>query len=233
LTSPTTVVAAAGPTASNPQGAHHRRLQLQWWLLPDLPPATARGPAIDVSKFSGGHCRTYRQHPPGGLPSTSSTSVVAIAGPTANTPHGARRRRFAKVGTCHKNFSGDTYQGATAVNITTTRKATSQESEGKSFGENFLGPYGAKNQGIILPLQKLSKNQQTGYDIINYWNNRKRRKSCSWAECLRVLRLTLEPLCYRAGSILNAVPGSLRRPFDGPLHHRLQGDAGVTAPKAH
>jgi hypothetical protein len=32
---------------------------------------------------------------------------------------------------------------------------------------------------------------------------------------LRVLRLTLEPLCYRAGSILNVIPGSLRRLFDG------------------
>jgi hypothetical protein len=70
-------------------------------------------------------------------------------------------------------------------------------------------------------------------DIINYCNNRKRRKSYSRAESLRVLRLTLEPLCYRVGSILNAVPGSLRRPFDGPLHRRLQGDAGVTALEAH
>jgi hypothetical protein len=43
----------------------------------------------------------------------------------------------------------------------------------------------------------------------------------------------LEPLCYRVGSILNAVPGSLRRPFDETLHHRLQGDAGVTASEAH
>jgi hypothetical protein len=32
---------------------------------------------------------------------------------------------------------------------------------------------------------------------------------------LRVLRLTLEPLYYRAGSILNAVRGSLCRLFDG------------------
>jgi hypothetical protein len=59
------------------------------------------------------------------------------------------------------------------------------------------------------------------------------KKSYSRAEGLRVLRLTLEPLCYCVGSILNAIPGSLRRPFDGPSHHRLQGDAGVTAPKAH
>jgi hypothetical protein len=63
--------------------------------------------------------------------------------------------------------------------------------------------------------------------------NRKRMKSCSRVEGLRVLRLTLKPLCYHTGIILNAVPGSLRRPFDGTLHRRLQGDAGVTASKAH
>jgi hypothetical protein len=63
--------------------------------------------------------------------------------------------------------------------------------------------------------------------------NRKRRKSYSRAEGLHVLRLTLEPLYYRMGSILNAIPGSLCRPFDGPLHCRLQGDAGVMAPEAH
>jgi hypothetical protein len=70
-----------------------------------------------------------------------------------------------------------------------------------------------------------------GDDIISYWNNRKRRKSYSRAEGLHILML--EPLCYRVGSILNAVSGSLRIPFDGPLHHRLQGDTGVTAPEAH
>jgi hypothetical protein len=85
--SPTSVVAAAGPSASNPQGArhrrlnsggghcwtcrqhppgaHHRRLQLGWWQLPDLPPATPRGPAIDISNSGGGRCRTCRQHPQG------------------------------------------------------------------------------------------------------------------------------------------------------------------------
>jgi hypothetical protein len=58
-----------------PQGAHHRRLQLQWWPLPDLPPAPPRGPAINVFSFGGDPYRTCRQHPPGGPPSTSSTSV--------------------------------------------------------------------------------------------------------------------------------------------------------------
>jgi hypothetical protein len=58
--SPTPVVAATGPAASNPQGARHRRLQLRWWLLLNLPPAPPRGPAIDVFNFDGGHCQTCR-----------------------------------------------------------------------------------------------------------------------------------------------------------------------------
>jgi hypothetical protein len=52
-------------------------------------------------------------------------------------------------------------------------------------------------------------------------------------EGLRVLKLTLEPLCYRLGSFLNAVPSSLPRPFYGPVHHRLQGDARVMTLEAH
>jgi hypothetical protein len=70
-TSPTPVVATAGPTDSTPQGVHHRRLQLWWWPLSDLPPA-----------------------PPGGLPSTPPTLVVAAAGPTDSTPRGARHRHL-------------------------------------------------------------------------------------------------------------------------------------------
>jgi hypothetical protein len=97
--SPTPVVAAVGPAASNPQGGRHRCLQLRWWLLPDLPSATPRGPAIDVSNSGGGCCRTFRLH-----------------------PLGVHHRCFAKLGTCRQNFSSDTYQGATAVNITTTSK---------------------------------------------------------------------------------------------------------------
>jgi hypothetical protein len=51
-------------------------------------PARPRGPTVDVFNFSGGRCQTCRQHPPGGPPSTSSTSVVAAAGPAASTPRG-------------------------------------------------------------------------------------------------------------------------------------------------
>jgi hypothetical protein len=81
-----------------------------------MPSAPPRGSAIDVFNFSGGRYRTYRQYPSGvrhqrlqlrwwplsdmlpapprGLSSMSSTSMVATAGPVANTPQGARRRRF-------------------------------------------------------------------------------------------------------------------------------------------
>jgi hypothetical protein len=52
----------------------------------DLSPSPPRGPAIDVFNFGGGQCGTYRQHLPGGPPSTSSTSVVAAVGTVASTP---------------------------------------------------------------------------------------------------------------------------------------------------
>jgi hypothetical protein len=64
-TSSTSVVAAVGPAASTPQGVRHRRLQLRWWPLSDLPSAPPRGSAIDVFNFDGGRCRTCRQHPQG------------------------------------------------------------------------------------------------------------------------------------------------------------------------
>jgi hypothetical protein len=46
----------------------------------------ARGPAINVSNSGGGRCQTYCQQPLGDPPLTSPTSVVATAGPAANTP---------------------------------------------------------------------------------------------------------------------------------------------------
>jgi hypothetical protein len=68
LTSSTSVVAADGPCRQHPQRARHRRLQLQWWPLLNLPPA-----------------------PPGGPPSTSPTSE-----PLAPAAPGVRRRLLSK-----------------------------------------------------------------------------------------------------------------------------------------
>jgi hypothetical protein len=214
----------------------------------------ARGPAIDVSNSGGGRYRACRQHSPGGPPSTSPTPVVAAARPAASTPpggpsstsptpvvaavgpaasthQGACYRCFTKLGTCRQNFSSDTYQGGHRGKQYHYKQATWRKNGGKSFSK--------KNQIIVVQepeshntITKVQINRQCD-DIINYWNNRKRRKSYSRAEALCVLRLTLEPLCYRAGSILNVIPGSLRRPFDGPSHRRLQGDTGVTTPEAH
>jgi hypothetical protein len=70
------------------QGGRHRRLQLRWWPLLNLPPAPPKGPTIDVSNTGGGHRRTCSQHPTGGPPSTSPTPVVAVVGPTTSTPRG-------------------------------------------------------------------------------------------------------------------------------------------------
>jgi hypothetical protein len=120
----------------HPLGARHRRLQLRWWPPPDLSPAPPRGPAINVSNSGGGRCWTYRQHPPGGPPSTSPALVVAATGPADSTPQGARHRRFAKLGTCRQNFPSDTYQGATAVNITTTNKQLGGKMEARVWQKN-------------------------------------------------------------------------------------------------
>jgi hypothetical protein len=95
-----------------PQGAHHQcLLHPRWWPLPDPPVAPVRGAAIDVFFIlGGGYCRTHRQRPqggrhrrlfqprwwplsdppqrpPGGPPSTSSSiSVLAVAGPAGSHP---------------------------------------------------------------------------------------------------------------------------------------------------
>jgi hypothetical protein len=102
LTSSTSVVVTVGHAASTPHEAHHRRLQLRWWLLSDVPQAPPKGPTFDVFNFGGGRCRTCRQHPPGAPPSTSSTSMVAAVGPIASTPRGPAIDVF--------NFSGGRYR---------------------------------------------------------------------------------------------------------------------------
>jgi hypothetical protein len=78
--------------------------------------APPRGPAIDVFNFGGGRSQRYRQHPPGGLPSTSSTSVMAAVGPVGSTPKGSaidvfnfgsgrcRRYRQHPLGACNRRL---------------------------------------------------------------------------------------------------------------------------------
>jgi hypothetical protein len=92
------------------KGAHHRRFQIWWWPLPDLPIAPPGGPpsisptlvvaaAGPAASTPGARHRHLQLRwwplldlppaPPRGLPSTSPTSVVAAAGPTAsNAPGG-------------------------------------------------------------------------------------------------------------------------------------------------
>jgi hypothetical protein len=64
------MVGASGPSAPAPHGswmgARHRRLQLQWWPLPDLATNTPRRSAIDVFNFDGGRCRILPPAPPRG-----------------------------------------------------------------------------------------------------------------------------------------------------------------------
>jgi hypothetical protein len=96
--SSTSMVAPVGHAASTLRGARHRRLQLRWWPLSDLPPAPPRGATINVFNFDGGRCRTCRQHPLGGPPSTFSTSVVAVARNIDSTPRGPAVNVFFNFG---------------------------------------------------------------------------------------------------------------------------------------
>jgi hypothetical protein len=129
-TSPTLMVAAAGPAASAP-----------------------RRPAIDVSNSGGGHSRTFCQPPLGGSPSTSLTPVVAAAGPTTGTPQGARHRRVAKHGTYRQNFSGDTYQRGKRGKHYHYKQAIWWKNRGKSLAKKIRSLQ-CKNSGVIIPLQK-------------------------------------------------------------------------------
>jgi hypothetical protein len=54
-----------------------------------------------VFNINGGHYRTHRQCPPGGLPLTSSSaSVVDANGPTGSASQGARHRRLPQPRWC-------------------------------------------------------------------------------------------------------------------------------------
>jgi hypothetical protein len=74
--------------------------------------STPQGPAIDVFlNFSDGCCRT---------------SVVATAGHSGSTP-GGQPSMFGETWYLPPVFSSDNYQGATAVNTTTTSKTSFME----------------------------------------------------------------------------------------------------------
>jgi hypothetical protein len=80
-------------------------------------------------------------------------------------------------------------------------------------------------------MQRGSNQQSTSQ--CHLLGEQKEKKTKSRVGGIRFFRLTLELLSYGACNIFNADPGGLHRPFDKPLHHRLQGDAGVTTPEAH
>jgi hypothetical protein len=145
-TSPTPMVATAGPAASTPQGARHQRLQLWWWPLPDLPPAPPRGP-----------------------PSTSPTPVVAAAGLAASNPQGGHHRRFAKLGTCRQNFSGDTYYGDHRGKHYHYKQATWRKNGGKSLAKKNFGSLRCqelRSHNTITELKFKSTNSATTLSII-------------------------------------------------------------------
>jgi hypothetical protein len=69
-----------------------------------------------IFNFDGGRCRTCRQHP-----QRAAVDVCLNLVPVARI------------------FLATPTRGATTVNITTTSKATSRKSEGKSFAKIFFG----------------------------------------------------------------------------------------------
>jgi hypothetical protein len=94
-------VDVTGSTGSAPRGpAIDVIFKTWWWMLSDSPVPPPRGATIDVFfNLGGGLCRTCRQRPLGGMPSTSSpTSVVDATGPTGSAPQGARHRCLATTG---------------------------------------------------------------------------------------------------------------------------------------
>jgi hypothetical protein len=97
--------------------------------------STTRGPAIDVTSSSTSVVAVagYTDSTPRGLAIDAflnfgdgccQTTVVVVAEHSGSIPQGASQRCLAELGTCRQYFSGDTYQGATAVNPTTTSKAS-------------------------------------------------------------------------------------------------------------
>jgi hypothetical protein len=179
--SPTPVVAAAGPATSNPQMARHQCLQLRWWPLLDLQPATPGappstpptpvvavvGPAASTPKGPRHRGLQLRWWSLPDLPPATPkgltidvSSVVAAAGPTDSTPRGPAIDISLNLVHVIRIFLATPTRGATAVNITTTSKQLGGKMEAR-VSEKKSGPCGAKNPGITIPLQRLCQNQQT------------------------------------------------------------------------
>jgi hypothetical protein len=98
----------------------------------------------------------------------SPALVVATVGTADSTPQGARHRLFAKLCTCHQNFSSDTYQGSTAVNITATSnqlgRKMRQEFRQKKFGSLQCQKPG--NHNTIIEVMSKSTNSGMTLSII-------------------------------------------------------------------
>jgi hypothetical protein len=154
------MVAAVGPAASTPRGPAIDVSNFSGGRC-----RTCRqhpqGPAIDVSNFGGGRCRTCRQQPSEGLPSTSPTPVVAAVGSSDSTPRWPVIDVSLNLVPAARIFLATPTRGATSVNITTTSKQLGGKMEVRVLAKKNSGPYGAKDPGVIIPLQKSSPNQQT------------------------------------------------------------------------
>jgi hypothetical protein len=92
-----------------------------------------------VSNSGGGPYWTCRQHPLRGPAINVSLNLVPAT----------------------RIFLATPTRGATAVNITATSEQLARKMEARVSAKKNLGPCGAKNPGIIIPLMKLSPNQQT------------------------------------------------------------------------
>jgi hypothetical protein len=137
----------------------------------------------------GGHYRRYRQHPPEGLPSTSSTSVVAATGPVASTPRGAAFDIFNFDGErCRTSrqhppggppsTSSTSVMAATGSTASSPRgvPSTSSTSMVVAAGPAASTPKGGRQRRLQLwywPLSNLPPAPHRGpaIDVSNFWTS--------------------------------------------------------------
>jgi hypothetical protein len=91
----------------------------------------------------------------------SPTPVVAATGPADSTPQVAAVNVSLNLVPAARIFLATPTRGATTINITTTSKQLGGKMEVRVSAKKNSGPCGAKNPGVIIPLQKSSPNQQT------------------------------------------------------------------------